>query len=601
MMSIPRLVTAGALLSVTCVAPVAAARARLSADLIDHKRAGSAAIDVIVHGTKAEVAALAARYNLRVKKSLKSGAVFQVTAGQLDALEQDGDIDHLSGDARIRASDVAIQTIGADQVWAGSDTRPSIIGRGVGVAVIDTGIDARHAALRGRVIVSKDFIGGKGGDGYGHGTHVAGLIAGGGGQASDTREYRGVAPGAWIIDLRVLGDDGSGYASDVIEAIDWAIDHREAYNIRVINLSLGAPVRQSYRDDPLCEAVARAVQAGIVVVAAAGNFGQTKEGKRIVGGITSPGNSPYALTVGALDTHDTPARSDDTVAPYSSRGPTLYDLIVKPDLVAPGSRLASAAAQGSHLVKTYPERLVAGHGTNAYLQLSGTSMAAGVVSGAVALVVELTLGAMHQDLRQVLQATSSFLKGSGILDAGAGELNVAAVATLVHQSCLDQLLITSIAGERVVSGGAVTILLKAGQQALVLGAHLAVAETIGRPGQSFVRFGTVVWSDVTNWRDSSQIMWPVSDSIVWTGSDSDSIVWTGTIVWTNSHDESIVWTGHDGDSIVWTGDDSIVWTGDDSIVWTGHDEDSIVWTGNEADSIVWTGSGNSLAAASSSH
>src|SRR5207237_176616 len=113
----------------------------------------------------------------------------------------------------------------------------------------------------------------------------------------------------------------------------WAIEHREDFNIQVINLSLGAPVLQPYRDDPLCEAVERAVAKGIVVVAAAGNYGKTKDGKTVYGSIASPGNSPHALTVGALDTHQTAQRADDTLASFSSRGPTMFDLVLKPDLV----------------------------------------------------------------------------------------------------------------------------------------------------------------------------------------------------------------------------------------------------------------------------
>src|SRR5207248_8640130 len=129
--------------------------------------------------------------------------------------------------------------------------------------------------------------------------------------------YRGIAPGASLLNLRVLGDDGSGDMSDVIEAIDWTVEHRREFNVRVINLSLGAPVLQPYSDDPLCEAVERAVRAGIVVVAAAGNYGRTADGKIVFGMITSPGNDPYALTVGAMDTHDTAKRSDDTRPSYS--------------------------------------------------------------------------------------------------------------------------------------------------------------------------------------------------------------------------------------------------------------------------------------------
>ena len=284
-------------------------RARVSADLADHLTAGSQNIDVIVHGEKAEVDALSARYNLKIKRYLKSGAVLHVNAGQLAALRDDDTVDHLSGDIRIQSTvDAATaESIGADQVWAGTDRLPPLTGQGVSVAVIDSGIDTRHNSLRKRVLAMHDFTGGDGMDRYGHGTHVAGIIAGQVGRTADTREYRGIASGAYLINLRVLGDDGSGMASDVIEAIDWAVEHRREYNIRVINLSLGAPVLQPYRDDPLCEAVERAVRAGIVVVAAAGNYGRSADGKTVLGSIMSPGNSPHAITVGAIDTHGTPS------------------------------------------------------------------------------------------------------------------------------------------------------------------------------------------------------------------------------------------------------------------------------------------------------
>ena len=134
-------------------------------------------------------------------------------------------------------------------------------------------------------------------DGYGHGTHVAGIIA-----ESRRDGYGGMAPGAWIANLRVLGADGSGKTDAVIDAIDWAIQNRQRYNIRIINLSLGHPVFESYLDDPLCQAAQRAVDAGLVVVAAAGNFGKTDDGRPVVGGIVAPGNTPSVLTVGAINT-----------------------------------------------------------------------------------------------------------------------------------------------------------------------------------------------------------------------------------------------------------------------------------------------------------
>ena len=191
-------------------------------------------------------------------------------------------------------------------------------------------------------------------------------------------------------------------------------------------------MQQAYQDDPVCEAVERAIAAGIVVVAAAGNNGQTAEGQRIYGGITSPGNHPNAITVGAVDTHETAFRSDDTVATYSSRGPTRYDLALKPDLVAPGSHIVSAEAPGSYLATTYAQRHVAGVGANAYLQLSGTSMAAGVVSGAVALLLEQRGKLSPRETKAVLQMTSSFMPEEGLVASGAGSLNVLAAAEFLR-------------------------------------------------------------------------------------------------------------------------------------------------------------------------
>ncbi|HXI28481.1 MAG TPA: S8 family peptidase, partial [Vicinamibacterales bacterium] len=399
-------------------------RARLSADLADHLAAGSQAVRVIVHGTKADVDAIATRYNLRVARYMASGGVLVVNAGQIAALRDDGSIDHLSGDIRIAPSvdQTTAETVGADQVWAGGEGMPGLTGAGVAVAVIDSGIDIRHRAFGRRVIVNKDFTGHDDPmDHYGHGTHVAGIIAGGGTMESG---YRGIAPGAYLLNLRVLGDDGSGDASDVIEAIDWTVEHRKEFNVRVINLSLGAPVLQPYRDDPLCEAVERAVRAGITVVAAAGNYGRTADGKTVYGGIMSPANSPFAIAVGAVDTHGTAYRSDDTLAPYSSKGPTRYDLILKPDVAAPGHHIASAEASGSYLATRYTDRHVGGAAGAAVMQLSGTSMAAGVVSGATALLAERRANLAPLEIKASLQLGSTFMSTVGVIGAGAGEANV---------------------------------------------------------------------------------------------------------------------------------------------------------------------------------
>jgi len=564
--------------------PAAAAggghRARLSADLADHLAAGSQSIRVIVHGERSEIDALAARYNLRVARYLKSGAVFIVNAGQLEALRQDDTQDHLSGDIRLQSSVDAmmVESIGADQVWAGSDDLPALTGEGIAVAVIDSGIDTRHAALRRRVLVTRDFTGGDGMDRFGHGTHVAAIIAGRSGRTAETREQRGIAPGAYLLNLRVLGDDGSGSASDVIEAIDWTIEHRHEYNVRIINLSLGAPVMQPYRDDPLCEAVERAVRAGLVVVVAAGNYGRTAEGKDVMGGIATPGNSPFAITVGALDTHGTAKRSDDTLAPYSAKGPTRFDLNLKPDVVAPGTRVVSAEAADSYLARTYAVRHVAGTGANAYIQLSGTSMAAGVVSGGVALLLEQRPHLKPFDARAILEVTSTFMPEVGVVGAGAGSVNlIAAVGFAAKPSTTVRSI---IANEAAVASG---ILITNRDEHLLSGA-------IAR------RYNKGSASRTLRALSGDSIVWGASggDSIVWGAGAGDSIVWGASgdsIVWGTGGGDSIVWGAGSGDSIVWgASGDSIVWgtSAGDSIVWgAAANGDSIVWGTSAGDSIVW--------------
>ena len=195
-------------------------------------------------------------------------------------------------------------------------------GTGIGVAIIDSGVTSWHDDLGpSRVVHFVDFVSDLplAHDGYGHGTHVAGIIAGNGYDSDGAR--RGIAPGASLIVLRVLDEAGDGHISNVIAAIDYAIEHRAEFNIRVINLSVASGVYESFMTDPLTLAAKRAVDAGIVVVTAAGNHGQTTRGAVQHGGITSPGNAPWVLTVGATDHHLTAARGDDTVAPFSSRGP----------------------------------------------------------------------------------------------------------------------------------------------------------------------------------------------------------------------------------------------------------------------------------------
>src|SRR6201995_3530588 len=206
----------------------------------------------------------------------------------------------------------------------GVTTTRKIEGAGIAIAIVASGFYPSHKMFLGRngksrVIYSQDFTGeGRTDDPFGHGTHVAGLAAGNGQIAGGA--YEGVAPDANIINLRVLNSKGVGTTAGLLAALNWVYNNRSVYNIRVVNMSLGASAVDSYNNDPVCRAARKLVDAGIVVAAAAGNDGKDANGKKIYGQIHSPGDEPSAITVGATNTFGTDTRADDVVATYSSRG-----------------------------------------------------------------------------------------------------------------------------------------------------------------------------------------------------------------------------------------------------------------------------------------
>ena len=406
-------------------------RAHLSADLTRHQaRKTTARTRVIVHGTNRELDVLASRHRLHIVKRMRGAAVVFVNSAELTALSRD--VDRLSGDLPVRsAASISDASTGADQTRAGSMALgslgiPGVDGQGIGIAVLDSGI-SQHPALANRVVANVSFVTDDPQitDAFGHGTHVAGIIAGDAAAAAGVAPgyAGGIAPGAKLINVRVLGGDGRGLTSDVIQGIDWVVANRARYNIRVINLSLGHPVMEACSTDPLCEAVNRAVQAGIVVVVAAGNGGKAADGRTVLGSITSPGNSPYAITVGALNTWGTIDRSDDTVAASSSRGPSAYDRAVKPDIAAPGLRITSLQANGAFLPAMFPTIHVAGSGNNAYMYLSGTSMATPAVAGGIALLLQGSPNLSPAQVKFALQSGATAMADGGLMGAGAGSVN----------------------------------------------------------------------------------------------------------------------------------------------------------------------------------
>jgi len=432
-------------LAVVCAAAVAAATAprttgnlRQRASLSDDLRAlegaqSTKAVRVIAHGTEKDLRAIAARHDVPVVRVLSDAAVFEATAAQIEALRDEPGIEHLSGDLPVADfMSVSKQATLANQVYAGKSGGllglggiSGVTGQGVVVAVLDSGISS-HKALGGKVIASVSMVAGEPvTDEYGHGTHVAGIIAGTGSYAAGvTSLYTGgIAPSAQLVNVRVLGDDGVGNTSDVIAGIDWVIANKSKYNIKIINLSLGHAVTEPVMYDPLCAAVERAYRAGITVVAAAGNAGKLADGTPVLGGIASPGNSPYAITVGATNTWGTGSRADDTVTTYSSRGPTKWDNVAKPDLAAPGNKIISLEAAGSYIATNYPSEHIAGSGTNGYLRMSGTSMSAPMISGAAALLLQAQPSMKPNQVKFVLQSGSTYMVDAGVFGAGAGNAN----------------------------------------------------------------------------------------------------------------------------------------------------------------------------------
>jgi serine protease AprX len=505
-------------------------------------------------------------------------------------------------------------------------------GTGVGVAVIDSGITAWHDDLTSRsatlypygnqrVAAFVDFVNGQVSpyDDDGHGTHVAGIIVGNG--YDSFGRNAGVAPDANLVVLKALDANGHGTISGVIEALDWVLANRQQYNIRVVNLSVGAAIHESYWTDPLTLAAKRLVDSGIVVVAAAGNLGKNALGEPQYGGVGAPANAPWVLTVGASSTNGTTNRDDDTMASFSSRGPTYIDWNAKPDLVAPGVGTISLAAPGSLLYEFQASALVGGSVpsvTMPYLSLSGTSMAAPVVSGTVAAMLQANPSLTPNAVKAIVQYTAQSYAGYDPLTEGAGFLNaIGAVRlarffataqagqTVPNQDMWSRALIW---GNHRLTGG----FPNPGDNAFALGTTWGVAKT--EAGDNIV-WGTacgdacdnIVWGTKG---EGDNIVWGTKgdgDNIVWgTKGDGDNIVW-GTacgggdcdnIVWGTKDGDNIVWgTKGDGDNIVWgTKDDgdNIVWgtsAGDgDNIVWgtVGGDGDNIVWgTASGGDNIVW--------------
>jgi serine protease AprX len=529
---------------------------KFSSDL-DPAGKGSAMVNVIVqykvapeakHHSKAQ----AHGANLKHHLDLVRGTAMSIPANQLQSLvADDPDIAYVSPDRPLQGADGSGYTdafVAVNGNIAANYTAYS--GKGIGVAIIDSGIaggpgmpaDLKDSAGHNRVVFQQDFTGQGLDDQYGHGTHVAGIIGGIGKQstcASCFRTYYGIADGVNFISLKALNSNGSGSDSSVIAAIQAAIANKTKYNIRVINLSLGRGVFESYQTDPLTQAAEQAWKAGIVVVVAAGNYGRDNSNNNNgYGTITSPGNDPYVITVGAMRTMGTQSRADDVIATYSSKGPSMLDHVMKPDLVAPGNQIVSVLSPHGSLQTLFPSTYVKLNAyqnttntgnSNSYLMLSGTSMAAPVVSGAAAMLLEQNPALTPDQVKARLMKTANknlvlyssytdpitgvtFNEQSDAFTVGAGYVDVWAA---LNNSDLAPSA-TGVAKSPTVTFDPIT-------------------------GQvSMVEDDSVVWGSSVLW--GSSVVW--GSSVIWGSNTSgQSVLWGSSVVWGSSTNNafSVIW------------------------------------------------------------
>ncbi|MBT8105368.1 MAG: S8 family peptidase [Woeseiaceae bacterium] len=393
-----------------------------------------------------------------------SAVAVDLTVAQLASIRNDSGVRRIYGNAPVESAgkpvradkdtsdDGSTSTDGSDGEMAGSSYTefPSLVqadvlhdrgidGWGVGIAIIDSGIysgpgisqdryqkkriKAVYDATTGQTIVE----GGKGkskvsfleydNDDNGHGSHVAGVMSSS--KLSEIGKYNGIAPAASLIAVKVFDAQGRGTYADVIRGIDWIVANRNSVGIDIINMSLSATPRSHYWDDPLNQAVMAAWDAGIVVVASAGNTGPSAQS------IGVPGNVPYVITVGAMTDGYTPADgSDDRLATFSAIGPT-YEGFVKPEVVAPGGHVMASMEGTDQIALDYPDFYL---GAN-FFQMSGTSQAAAVVSGIAALILQMEPGISPDAVKCKLMRGAAPAVGAdgalaySVFQQGAGMVN----------------------------------------------------------------------------------------------------------------------------------------------------------------------------------
>jgi serine protease AprX len=396
------------------------------------------------------------------------------------------------------------------------------------IAIVDSGIDANRPDVAGRVreqVTMTSLPNNSPGDGRGHGTFVASLAAG------SALGYAGAAPTAPLVSIDVADDSGMAMTSDVIAAADWILANKNRLNIKVANFSLQASNPGSFLFDPLNKAVERLWFGGVVVVAAAGNYGELGRGVPF-----APGDDPFVITVGASDVNGSIGTGNDFAAPWSAHGYTL-DGFAKPELGAPGRYMVGAVSSNATLATERPSSVVA----PGYMQLSGTSFSAPVVSGAAAILLGLHPSWTPDQVKGALMLTARPTSSAAPQSLGVGEID-AARAALVNNPPNPN---------------------------LALGGFL----TADPAGGSLPVFDAASWTSMATanpaWISAS---W---SSAAWTSASWTSASWTSAS-WTSASWTSASWTSASWTSASWT---SASWT---SASWTSMSQSDASWVANAA-------------------
>ncbi len=478
------------------------------------------------------------------------------------------------------------KTTGAQDVWGKQDphdARRKLTGQGVGVALIDTGVaPVEGLVTSGKVVNGPDLSfesqsdNTRHLDGYGHGTHMAGIIAGRDGAAArgnekDGKSFVGMAPDATIINVKVGAADGGTDVSQVVAAVDWVVAHRADHNIRVLNLSYGTDSTQASTRDPLAHAVENAWRAGIVVVVAAGNDGESGATR-----LTMPAVDPYVLAVGSSDHHGSDSPRDTTVGAWTNDGTSER----RPDLIAPGKSVVGLGVPGSLAWTQHPEGKVYGDSSGRLFRGTGTSQSAAVVSGAAALILQRNPELTPDQVKGLLRASAKRLmvdrdptQGAGLLDVkGAVELLENQRPGAYRQTWATSTGLGSLEASR---GGSYVVDPDTG--ALLTGEQDIFGET---------------W-DATTWAGASTQRRAWSGG-TWRGSEWAGAAWSGTS-WAGTTWASTSWTRRSWSGVDWSRRSWSTmaflrrsWSGDD---WSRRSWSSVNFSRRSWSTVDWVLSG----------